>query len=574
MNTDTSKDPRTPDAPNPYDWSTVEPHYAALRDADLGPKDLPAWLARWSELQKRVWEARATLKRDRSRDLTDRAAHDTFLRFADEVMVPFEIANQGLTSKLLGVQGWEPGPEHVQMMRQLRYAAEIAGGENVALEAEIDALVGEYGTLSASMVPMIGGREVTGPELDAWLRDPHRGMREDAWRAATATWIESRAEVEELALAILAGRRRLAARAGLRDYREYAWRRMGHVDYAPSDCLRFGGAIELEIVPLAVRLWDRRRSRLGVDSLRPWDLEVDPNEHPPLRPLADVSAFAEGMERFFGNVNPALGSLFGRMREGGYLDLGWRRGKQRGGEEWAFPVTGMPYVLVGEDGTDVGVELLCHEIGHAYHDYLVLARRELFWDWNYPDEMAEFAAISMQRLTEPYLGRDRGGVLAPEDAARMRLRTLDEVATKWLPTIALEDAFQHWLYAEAPEDVGTAELDAKWAELSSRYEPWVDWRGLEAEHSLGWRRSGALPRTPFYMISYGLAHLGALQVARAARADLDSAWRRYEAALACGNSRPLAELYEMAGVRLPFDRDVVREVVTFLGTQLEGQEGH
>ena len=516
-----------------------------------------------------MWEARATLKRDRSRDLTDRAAHDAFRRFVDEVMVPFEAANQGLAAKLLGVRGWQPGAEHAQMMRQLRYTAEIAGEENVALETEIDALAGEYRTLSASLTAVIDGRETTGPEVDAWLRDPSPGVREGAWRASTDPWLASRPAVDELALAVIAKRRQLAANAGLGDYREYAWRGLARVDYSPSDCLRFHEAIEADLIPLAGWLWDRRRAGLGVDSLRPWDLEADPDARPPRGAFADLPAFEAGMERVFGSVEPELRRLFRRMREGGYLDLGWRKGKQRGGEEWGFPVSGMPYVLVGEDGTDQGASLLQHEMGHAYHDYLVLSRRGAFWDWNYPAEMAEFAAIAMQRLAEPHLGRDRGGFLPPEEAAWVGARALTEVATKWLPTIVLHDAFEHWLYADAPDAVEVAEIDATWDELSRRYQPWVDWRGFEAERALGWRRAGLPFATPFYTVSYGLAHLGALQVAHAAQAHPRAAWRRYRAALGAGNSRPLAELYGTAGARLPVGGGSVREAATFLRTLLE-----
>ncbi len=569
MSSDASANPNGTDAIDPYDGSDIGPRYAGLREADLVPEDVPGWLARWSDLQKQVWEARAALKRDRSRDLTARAAHDAFRRFVDEVMVPFEAANQGLAAKLLGVAGWRPGPEHAQMVRQLRYAAEVAGAENVALEAEIDALVGEYRTRSASMATVIDGREATGTEVDARLHDPDPGVREGAWRAGTAPWLASRPAVDELALAVVAKRRQLAANAGLGDHREYAWRSLARVDYAPADCLRFHAAIEAELIPLAGQLWERRRAGLGVGSLRPWDLEADPDGRPPRAAFADLPAFEAAMERVFGGVEPELGLLFRRMREGGYLDLGWRKGKQRGGEEWGFPVSGMPHVLVGEDGTEQGASLLLHEMGHAYHDYLVLSRRGPFWDWNYPAEMAEFAAIAMQRLAEPHLGRDRGGFLPPEDAARARARALAEVATKWLPTIVLQDAFQHWLYADAPDAVGVAEIDATWDELSRRYQPWVDWRGLEAERALGWRRAGVAFGTPFYMVSYGLAHLGALQVARAASTDPRGGWRRYRAALGAGNARPLAELYEAAGARLPFGAGAVREAATFLRTQLE-----
>ena len=53
------------------------------------------------------------------------------------------------------------------------------------------------------------------------------------------------------------------------------------------DTVRAPG-IEEVAVPAASRVYVRRRERLGLNSLRPWDLNVDPLSRPPLRPFQDV----------------------------------------------------------------------------------------------------------------------------------------------------------------------------------------------------------------------------------------------------------------------------------------------
>ncbi len=550
------------------DWSALGPRFAALLHEDLTPERVPDWLVRWSDLQKIVWETRAGLKRDRLCDLTDEAAGRAWGRFVEEVFAPFQVANGALTTKLLAVPGYAPAPERVQMLRQFRAAEGIVSAENAAIEADISALAGEYGTLAASMTATIDGREVTGPELDRRARDQDRAVREAAWRAGNTPWLERRGAIDKLFLALLARRRRLARNAGLPDYRAYRWRELGRLDYTPADCRAFHEAIAAEIVPLAARRQGARRERLGVGTLRPWDLAAPPDFRPRPQPFPDVTAFEEGMARVFARVDPELGALFGRMRRG-FLDLGWRKGKSGGGEEWTFPVTGLPYVLLNKDGTDEGVSFLLHEMGHAFHDYLVLARRGLIWESNYPDEFAEFAAIALTYLAAPALARDRGGPYSAEDAARTGALALEEAVVKWLPLIALTDAFQHWLYAEAPEDAAPADLDAQWAALSARFMPWVDWDGLAAEQATGWQHVGLLFSQPFYYIEYGLAHLGALQVWRRAQADPAAAWRDYRAALALGATQSLPDLFDAAGARLPFDRAVVREVAQSLADHLD-----
>jgi oligoendopeptidase F len=414
----------------------------------------------------------------------------------------------------------------------------------------------------------LDGRELTGPELDRRLRDPDRAIREAAWRTSNAAWLRHRERLDDLFLALLMERRRLARAAGLPDYRAYRWRELDRLDYTPADALALHEAIAGEIVPLAARRQEARRARLRLPALRPWDLDVDQDARPPLQPFPDLAAFEAAMAGVFARLDPELGALYERMRDG-YLDLGWRRGKSGGGEEWAFPVTGLPYALVNADGTADGVNLLLHEMGHAFHDYLVLRRGGLIWESHYPDEMAEFAAIALSHLAAPHLARDRGGFYPPEDAARVRAAALEEIVVKWLPHIAMLDDFQHWLYADAPAAVGPADLDAAWREQASRFSPWVDWSGLETEQGAGWQRAGLLFTQPFYSLEYALAHLGALQVWRNAQADPDAAWRAYRSALALGNTRPLPDLYQAAGARLPFDHAVVRDVAQTLAAHLD-----
>ena len=61
------------------------------------------------------------------------------------------------------------------------------------------------------------------------------------------------------------------------------------------------------VVPLAREIQEERRQALGVETLRPWDLAVDPLGRPPLRPFDDVDKLAEGTETIFRDVDPELG---------------------------------------------------------------------------------------------------------------------------------------------------------------------------------------------------------------------------------------------------------------------------
>ena len=103
--------------------------------------------------------------------------------------------------------------------------------------------------------------------------------------------------------------------------------------------------------------------------------------------------------------------------------------------------------------------------------------------------------------------------------------------------MAVVDAFQHWIYVDAPEGVTAADLDAKWCELWDRFMIGIDYTGLQAEKETGWHRKLHIFTDPFYYVEYGLAQLGAMQVWRNALKDQRKAVADYRAALALGGTR-------------------------------------
>lgn len=555
-------------------WDDLRERYEGLLATELAPDCVPAWLEEWSELRACIWERWSVVKSAEGWDLRDEEAQRTLNEFVDGVMTPSEVADARLSQKLLTVPGWESGPEHAQFVRGLRFAGAIGSAENVEMANEVAMLGGRHGEIGAGMTVMLEGRELSGPEIDARLQDRDRDVREAIWRAQAEPWLAQRDLIDTLVLDILTRRRQLAGQAGLATYRDYAWRELGRVDYSPEDCLRLHDAVATYLVPLAQERYERRRAALGVESLRPWDLRIDPFATEPLQPFDSAEAFGDGMVDVFRHRDPELGELFVRMRSGGYLDLGWRKGKRPGGVERPFPLTGIPFVSVCGDGSEINVGTLVHEMGHAFHDYLTMRHQRFEWNLRHTDEFSELAALGMWWLVEPYLAAERGGFYTAGEARRNRVRLLEELALQNIPRHARTDAFHHWVHTQAPDDVTPAEMDAKWRDLGARFEPWVDWSRLEEEEGLSWRQHWALFTNPFYEVAYILANLGAFQIWRASEQNSEEAWQRYRTALTLGSTRSLPELYRAAGAELPFEPEVVAGVTAFVDEQLVGQQAY
>jgi oligoendopeptidase F len=129
------------------------------------------------------------------------------------------------------------------------------------------------------------------------------------------------------------------------------------------------------------------------------------------------------------------------------------------------------------------------------------------------------------------------------------------------------DAFQTWIYTSGVGRDGTAR-DTAWLRIRSRFERGIDWEGLERERVTRWYRQLHIFLYPFYYIEYGIAQLGALQVWRNSLRDQGDAVRRYQAALALGNTRSLPELYRAAGVEFTFDARVIGGLVALVEEEL------
>ena len=551
---------------NPHAWNTVAPFFDALAAEELTAETIGDWLTRWSELEKVLGEAGAAAGRAKSEDTTNADAEAKYLNFVQKIMPQWTIAAQALKTKLLDVPDFTPPPDQEQFVRRLRNDADLFRESNVSIQAELQTLANEYSKLTGAMTVTLHGEELTLPQAEQRGMDTDRNVREDAWRVVQSRWLESREALDALYLQMLPLRRQLAQNAGLPNYRAYMWRSLRRFDYTPEDSLAFGAAIEAEVVPLATKILEKRRQSLGLDTLRPWDLNVDPEGRTPLRPFADVAALEEGTAQIFSQVDPDLGQDFEKIRQG-FLDLDSRKGKAPGGYCSFFPKTGLPYIFMNAVGTESDIRVLLHEGGHAFHGLASSAAQPLLWNRGAPMEFNEVASMAMELLALPYLEKDKGGFYTPEDAVRARQEQMEKIVL-FLPYMAVVDGFQHWVYADAPDSVTAADLDAKWGQLWTRFMGGVDWSGLEAERVSGWHRKLHIFTVPFYYVEYGLAQLGALQVWRNALADQADAVRRYRAALALGNTRPLPELYAAAGARLAFDQETVGELAQLVAAHL------
>jgi oligoendopeptidase F len=453
-------------------------------------------------------------------------------------------------------------PQYRVFDRRVENRGALYRDENLPLQVTETELGQQYQKLRGAMTVVFRGQEYTLEQLGPFLEDPDRSVREEAWVLSAERLRRDRDELETLFDRLREVRLQIARNAGFASYRDYAWRARERFDYDPEDCRRFHEAVEACFVPLLVQVAAERRRLLGVETLRPWDVGVDPLSRPPLPTFERTDDLLDRCEAVFQRVHPEFAILFRFMRDQGLLDVERRKGKAPGGYQQTLHERRWPFIFLNVSPSQ-DVHTILHEGGHAFH---ALAAREepLLAYRSAPLEFAEVASMGMELLSAPHLD----AIYPRAEEARRALRTfLDGLLfPKGMPWIATIDAFQHWLYTQ-PEHTAAQRRDA-WVGTYRRFNPAVDWSGHDDALAYSWHRQLHLFLLPFYYIEYGVAQLGALQIWRRATSDYGDAVARYRSALALGGSRPLPELFEAAGARLAFDEGTMASLAGVLGEAL------
>ena len=197
--------------------------------------------------------------------------------------------------------------------RDTKVRVEIYREENVPLETEEAKLGQQYQKLAGSLTVNFRGEEKTLTQMGRYLEEPDRALRQEAWELVTARRLQEADKFEDQFEQMLKLREQIARNTGFPNYLEYSFRRMGRFDYTSADCVEFHDAIDSEIMPAVRALQAQRRKQLGLEKLRPWDLAVDPENRPPLRPFEEVGQMVARTQKIFDHLDTGLAGGFQKM---------------------------------------------------------------------------------------------------------------------------------------------------------------------------------------------------------------------------------------------------------------------
>lgn len=545
------------------DWAQIEPLLNELeRRSPHNAKDLEQLLFDYSELGATIYEE-AAARRIRMTCQTDNEEYKkAFLHFVENIQPKLKPRVHQLNIKYVQT----PARKELARERYFVYdrdvvsEVEIFREQNVSLETEAIKLGQKYQAISGAQTVNFEGREQTLQQMAKYLEETDRNLRQSAWEKTEERRLQDRDQFNPLYDELIALRQTIAKNAGFVNYRDYAFKARGRFDYTPADCFKYHQAVEHYIVPLMRELQKERQKKMGLRELRPWDLSVDPQGRPPLRPFQNAQELINGCQEIFTKLDQQLATQFRQMAELDLFDLESRKNKAPGGYQATLTERRLPFIFMNAVGRDSDLRTMLHEAGHAFHT--MATRNELLLDYRHaPTEFSEVASMSMELLSKPYWTAFYNAADAQRSSAE-HLRGIVQL----LPWIATIDAFQHWLYTHPDHTV--AEREAHWLELRQRFGGLESWAGYEEAQRSFWQRQLHLYLYPFYYIEYGIAQLGALQLWARAKQDPIGALTAYKRALALGGSRPLPELFAAADLTFDFGEQTIQRAAELLRAEL------
>ncbi|MFM5022657.1 M3 family oligoendopeptidase [Aeromonas rivipollensis] len=328
-----------------------------------------------------------------------------------------------------------------------------------------------YNDLVGKIRLVIDGREMGLAEASNLLSSPDRALRKEAFDAISAGWEGEQETVAAILNALNGWRLELSRQRGkvrTLDALDLSCHQ-SHIERVTLDTLMQETWQARGLGQRALGLMARR---LGIEELGPEDLFAPPpassHRSIPFEEAIEIIALA------FTGFDPEMGEFARMMAERGWIDAAPTPNRRTGAycTKFADPVE--PRVFITYAGTMDNVITLAHELGHAWHNWLI---RDLPMNQrSYPMTLAETASIFAETLVRSALFEQ---ARSAEERQAIAWAEADGAAT-FLVNIPARFDFEQALVAEREQGyVSSARLKAltdeawgRWYEKSlSRYHP-------------------------------------------------------------------------------------------------------
>ena len=403
----------------------------------------------------------------------------------------------------------------------------------------------QYGGITGSAQISFRDNVYNLSQMGKFVESSDRETRKESSFAVAKWYSDNNDQLGEIYDKMVKLRDQIAKKLGFKNFVELGYLSLSRTDYSSYDVAMYRKQIREVCVPLAVKIIEQQRKRIGVSHFYFYDKNfkfVDGNPTPNGNP-EQLLVKAQNM---YDELSPETSQFFKMMKESELLDVIARSGKTPGGYMTSFPKYEVPFIFANFNATKHDVEVLTHEVGHAFQYYL--SRKIKPTCFISPTmESCEIHSMSMEFITWPWMKNFF------DDVSKFKKSHLEDALT-FIPYGALVDEFQHFVY-ENPSVTHNERL-AKWRELEKQYLPMTDYENCDFLDAGGyWLRQSHIFEVPFYYIDYTLAQVVAFQFLVESQKNWEKAWKKYIRLCKMGGKYPFTTLLKKNHLRVPFDEN-------------------
>lgn len=281
-------------------------------------------------------------------------------------------------------------------------------------------------------------------------------------------------------------------------------------------------------------------------------------------PVGNRACLVEQAKKMYHEMSPETGEFIDFMLEHELMDLDNKPNKASTGYMTSLAEYKAPFVFSCFNGTTGDVDVLTHEMGHAFAGYMAMRTQPLMEQWGESTDIAEIHSMSMEQFAYPYAELFFG-----DRADKYRFQHLQEALT-FVPFGVAVDEFQHIVY-EHPE-LTPAERTAEWRKLEKKYMPWRKYDGDAFFEKGGWwYHKIHIFHYPFYYINYTLTTMGAMEFKKKMAENPESCWKDYLTLCKVGGSLGYLDTLRAAHLSVPFEAGSVEKATGYAMKILERQ---
>ncbi len=429
--------------------------------------------------------------------------------------------------------------------------------KNVPLMQREAKLCNEYEKIIASAKILFDGKTLNLYGIMKYFEDEEREVRKKAYKAYSDFYASNEERFEQIWAELIDVRNEMGRNLGFENFIPLGYMLQGRTDYNADDVASFREQVKEDLVPFCEKLYKKQAERICVDKIKAYDEKYVFNDGNAV-PIGDDDYLVDKARKMYRELSVETGEFIDFMIDHELMDLKNKPNKASTGYMTSINKLKAPFVFSCFNGTTGDVDVLTHELGHAFAGYMAMRNQPISDYYSESTDIAEIHSMSMEQFAYPYAEYFFG----EKGADKYRFSHLQDALT-FVPFGVAVDEFQHIAYSR-PE-LSPKERTYVWRDLEKKYMPWRDYGDDNEFFSRGgyWYHKIHIILYPFYYINYTLTTIGAMEFKKKMSENKVSAWKDYLNLCKVGGSKTYKDTLKFANLSIPFDKGTVKNACSY-----------